>query len=55
MRPKSQERVWCDEQQITTHQAKKLGGVVKLIQLQRNRPDIFDLMVNMARRKRKKA
>jgi hypothetical protein len=45
MRRKTMERVWCDEHGLTMSKARRLGGYLRLMELQKNQPEIFRLLM----------
>jgi hypothetical protein len=55
MRPRTPERLWSDSHEITVDQARLLGGYLRLIELEKNQPDIFHYLLNEARKRRKAA
>jgi hypothetical protein len=50
MRPRTPERIWCDEHDLTMEQARRLGGYLRLTELQKNRPEIYSLVVEDMKR-----
>lgn len=54
MRPRTPERQWCDRNDLTMDQARRLGGYLRLVELQNNRPEIYRIVVTDIKKIRKR-
>jgi hypothetical protein len=52
MRPIAKETIWANEHGITPRQVHRLGGYERLMELEKNHPETFALMISDAKNKR---